>query len=313
MALDKFRAGHFGDQLFFVQRDVITPANKNLSFLTYSPIFALSFQTIPKHRKMNTVIVPVDFSLVSYNAAEYAAAMVKEVKDAQLLLFHMYEKDHEAELAETQLGLLKESFGKDSPAKIESVLVKGDDLIDEIERVVHHNHADFVVMGITGKSALELVFMGSNTLKLIDRNICPVLIVPPDAKFDKIKNVVVASDFENVRLTTPSGPIKTILEMFHPMLHVVNVNSEHYVALTEKYQKERAVMLEMFSDYNPEFYFIGMSDFFEAIEQFIIDKNIDILITIPHRHSVIKGMFKGGGHTKKLAYHTHIPLLAIHE
>ena len=76
--------------------------------------------------------------------------------------------------------------------------------------------------------------------------------------------MVVASDFENVRLTTPSGPIKTILEMFRPMLHVVNVNSEHYVALTEKYQQERAIMLEMFSDYNPEFYFIGMSDFFEG-------------------------------------------------
>jgi len=123
---------------------------------------------------------------------------------------------------------------------------------------------------------------------------------------------VVASDFENVRLTTPSGPIKTILEMFRPMLHVVNVNSEHYVALTEKYQKERAIMLEMFSDYSPEFYFIGMTDFFEAIEQFIVDKNIDILITIPRRHAVLSGILKGH-HTKKLAYHTRIPLLAVHE
>lgn len=261
---------------------------------------------------MNTVIVPVDFSLVSYNAADYAAAMLKDVKDSTLVVFHMYDKDHEAELAETQLGLLKDSLAKDCPVTIETVLVKGDDLIHEIERSVHHHHADFVVMGMTGKSSLELVFMGSNTLKLVDKNIVPVLIIPPEAKFEKIKNVVVASDFENVRLTTPSGPIKTVLEMFHPMLHVVNVNSEHYVALTEKYQKERAIMLEMFSDYNPEFYFIGMSDFFEAIEQFIVDKNIDILITIPRKHAILSGILKGH-HTKKLAYHTHIPLLAVHE
>jgi len=249
---------------------------------------------------MNTLIVPVDFSLVSYNAAEYAAGMLKDVADSKLVLFHMYEKEHEAELAQTQLTQLKNSLGKDSPVAIEADLVKGDDLIHEIERIIHHYHADFVVMGMTGKSGIELVFMGSNTLRLVDKNICPVLIVPPDAKF------------ENVRLTTPSGPIKTVLEMFRPMLHVVNVNSEHYVALTEKYQKERAIMLEMFSDYNPEFYFIGMTDFFEAIEQFIIDKNIDILITIPRRHHVLTGMMKGH-HTKKLAYHTHIPLLAVHE
>jgi len=261
---------------------------------------------------MNTLIVPVDFSLVSYNAAEYAAGMLKDVSDSKLVLFHMYEKEHEAELAETQLTQLKNSLGKDSPVAIEADLVKGDDLIHEIERIIHHYHADFVVMGMTGKSGIELVFMGSNTLRLVDKNICPVLIVPPDAKFEKIRNVVVASDFENVRLTTPSGPIKTVLEMFRPMLHVVNVNSEHYVALTEKYQKQRAIMLEMFSDYNPEFYFIGMTDFFEAIEQFIIDKNIDILITIPRRHHVLTGMMKGH-HTKKLAYHTHIPLLAVHE
>jgi len=261
---------------------------------------------------MNTVIVPLAFSLVSYNAADYAAAMLKEVPDAKLVLFHVYEKDHEGELAETQLGLLKDSLAKEWPVTIETALVKGDDLIHEIERVVHHHHADFVVMGMTGKSGLELVFMGSNTLKLVDKNICPVLIIPPDAKFEQIKNVVVASDFENVRLTTPSGPIKTILEMFRPMLHVVNVNSEHYVALTEKYQKERAIMLEMFSDYSPEFYFIGMTDFFEAIEQFIVDKNIDILITIPRRHAVLSGILKGH-HTKKLAYHTRIPLLAVHE
>jgi nucleotide-binding universal stress UspA family protein len=261
---------------------------------------------------MNTVIVPVDFSLVSYNAADYATAMLKDVSNSTLVLFHMYEKDHEGELAETQLGLLKDSLAKESPVKMETSLVKGDDLIQEIERIVHHHQADFVVMGMTGKSSIELVFMGSNTLKLVDKNICPVLIIPPDAKFEKIKNVVVASDFENVRLTTPSGPIKTILEMFRPMLHVVNVNSEHYVALTEKYQKERAIMLEMFSDYRPEFYFIGMTDFFEAIEQFINDKNIDMLITIPRRHHVLTGILKGH-HTKKLAYHTHIPLLAVHE
>ena len=92
-------------------------ANKNLSFLTYSPIFALSFLNNTKTLKMNTVFVPVDFSLVSYNAADYAAAMLKDVSDSNLVLFHMYEKDHERELAETQLAQLKDSLAKDSPGK----------------------------------------------------------------------------------------------------------------------------------------------------------------------------------------------------
>ena len=87
---------------------------------------------------MNTVIVPVDFSLVSYNAADYATAMLNDVQDSKLVLFHMYDKEHEHEVAETQLALLKESLAKDSPVKFETELVKGDDLIHEIERIIHH-------------------------------------------------------------------------------------------------------------------------------------------------------------------------------
>jgi hypothetical protein len=167
-------------------------------------------------------------------------------------------------------------------------------------------------MGITGKSSVEKTFIGSNTLKLVDHNVVPVLIIPPDATFKGIKNVALTSDFKDVRLTTPSVPIKSMLELFRPALHVVNVDSKHYVSITAEYQKEKAVMQQMFSDYNPEFYFIGMSDFFEAIERFTLDKHIDLLITIPRQHSLLDRIFKGH-HTKKLVYHSHLPILAVHE
>jgi nucleotide-binding universal stress UspA family protein len=261
---------------------------------------------------MNTVIVPVDFSETSSNAAVYAAKMLKGVYDANLILYHMYEKSSEESSANEQLNALKARLAETNAVKTETIAVEGSDLIDEIDRVVRHRHASLVIMGITGRTALEKVFMGSNTLKLVDKNICPVLIIPPDAKFNGVKNVALTSDFQEVRLTTPSVPIKAILEMFHPSLHVVNVDNQHYVSLTAEYQKERSVMQEMFSNFNPEFYFIGMNDFFEAIEQFITDKKIDILITIPRRHSFLGNVFKSS-HTKKLVYHSHVPILAVHE
>jgi hypothetical protein len=68
----------------------------------------------------------------------------------------------------------------------------------------------------------------------------------------------------------------------------------------------------MFGDYDPDYYFLGMNDFFEAIERFIEDKKIDILITIPRQYSYLSRFLKER-HTKKLAYHTHIPILAAHE
>jgi hypothetical protein len=92
----------------------------------------------------------------------------------------------------------------------------------------------------------------------------------------------------------------------------VNVNSEHYVSVTEEYQQGKAQLKEMFKDYNTEFYFIGMFDFHEALDNFIKDYKIDLLLTIPRYHKSMSSLFKST-HTKKLAYHSHIPILAAHQ
>src|SRR5436853_7004786 len=125
---------------------------------------------------MNTVVVPVDFSITSMNAARYAGKMLKGVYGANLILYHMYEKDSEEALANEQLEHLKKDVLKDTIVKVETMSVKGDDVVDEIERVVRHRHANLVVMGINGRSALEQVFFGSNTVKLVDKNVVPVLV-----------------------------------------------------------------------------------------------------------------------------------------
>jgi K+-sensing histidine kinase KdpD len=115
-----------------------------------------------------------------------------------------------------------------------------------------------------------------------------------------------------VDVTTPVLAIKTVLEIFNASLHIVNVDSEHYVTLTEEYLAERAKMQKMFAEFKPEFYFIGMSDFHDAIEQFSKDRNIDLLVIIPKNHSFINNLFSTSN-TKKLAFNTSVPLLAAHQ
>ncbi|MEP6597495.1 MAG: hypothetical protein ABJA71_16190, partial [Ginsengibacter sp.] len=84
------------------------------------------------------------------------------------------------------------------------------------------------------------------------------------------------------------------------------------VSITEHYQNEKEKLQKMFNKYKTEFYFIGMNDFFEAMDNFIKDYNIDMLITVPRHHQSAKNMFRNT-HTKRLAYHSHIPVLAAHQ
>jgi len=138
---------------------------------------------------MTTIIVPTDLSQVADNAARYAAQMVKGNYDVNLILYHVYENEAEKQSATVLLEKLKEELQSKHFAKVETRMDEGGDLIDCLEKLARHADAQLIVMGITGKSKLEQVFLGSNTLKMVERNVCPVLIVPPTAQFFEIKNV----------------------------------------------------------------------------------------------------------------------------
>jgi nucleotide-binding universal stress UspA family protein len=262
---------------------------------------------------MKDVIIPVDFSETSLNAARYAADMLSGKPDAHVILYHMFSDQKESETSAQYLESLKaELLQKGVSHNIECIREYGEDLIDSLGRLAYQKNAELIVMGISEKDEWKQLLMGSNTLKMAEQNVCPVMIVPPVSKFAGIKNIALTSDFKDVESTTPVLAIKTIMEMFNASLHVVNVDNEHYVALTDEYLTERGKMQAMFAEFNPEFYFIGMNDFYEAVEQFSKDRNIDLLIIIPKNHSFINRMFSAS-HTKKLAFHSSVPILAAHE
>jgi nucleotide-binding universal stress UspA family protein len=275
----------------------------------------LSCHPIKPSHIMTTILVPTDLSQVADNAARYAAQMVKGHYDVNFILYHVYENDEDKETANILLDRLKDELQSRHMIKVECRMEEGGDVIDLLEKEARHSDAHLIVMGITGKtgkSKLEQVFMGSNTLKMIERNVCPVLVVPATAQYFEVKNVCLLSDFKDVENSIPDVPIKNVLNLFRPALHVVNVNSDHYVSLTPDFMNERGRLLEMFKEYRPEFYFIGTFDLVDTVQTFVADKNIDMLVTVPRNHSFFGNLFKTSN-TKKLVYESTVPILAAHE
>ncbi len=261
---------------------------------------------------MTTVIVPVDFSETSLHAARYAAQLLTGHYGVTMILYHSYSKSSEAEKIASDLEALKALLMKDNIVKMEVLAHEESDFVDGLEKAARHRRADLVIMGITGKSALAQVFFGSNTLKMAERKVCPVLIVPQDAVYRPLKNVMLTSDFKNTVETTPSVPIKDFLDVFQPQLHVVNVDKDHYISLTEDYEKEKQSLREMFAGYRPEFYFMRLYDVDEAINLFAESRGIDLIIAIQKNHSFI-GKLLSGSRTKTLSYHSKLPILVMHE
>lgn len=261
---------------------------------------------------MYRVIIPIDFSETSLNAARFTAQMLAGKENAVAVLYNNYEHEGDLDVAVGYQESLKKEFHAYGVKQVECENEMGGDLIENIGRLAHTTRATMIVMGITGKSEVRQAMFGSNTLKLVDKNLLPVMIIPPDAKYKGIKNVAFASDFKDVEESTPAALIGSVLELFKPMLHIVNVNKEHYVSLTEEIEASKVKFREMFGQFKTEFYFITMNDFYEAIDQFVKDYDIDALLTIPKHQSNAVSLFKSS-HTKRLAYHSRIPILAAHE
>lgn len=275
---------------------------------------------------MKKILVPTDFSETSKNAARYAAQMLNDRPGTQMILYYVYdgltagsdgtllaEDDEDRKIILGQaLWNMRSELNALSDVDILTATEKGSSLIESIDRYVRHHAVDLVVMGITGATKLEQVFIGSNTLKLVHHSSCPIMIIPPDAKYTPIREVALTSDFKDVETTIPFESIKTLLDLFEPTLYVINVDSEHYVEISEEYKAEKKKIEEQFANYNPQFAFIRLYDFLDAINQFAKDKQIDFIITIPKKHSFLSNLFRSST-TKKLAYHSHIPIVAIHE
>lgn len=275
---------------------------------------------------MKRIMVPTDFSDTAKNAARYAVQLAASIPDASIILYNLADKiavgSDSSPLTEGKndrfiilhaaLSNVKTELDQLATVPVELVIEEGSSLTDNLERYVRHHGIDLIIMGITGATRLEQIFMGSNALNVVNLAICPVIIVPPDATYKPVNKVLFACDFKDVASSVPVVPIKSILNSFKPTLLIVNVDTDHYVEITEEYKAQRALLENILQEYNPEFYFIRMYDFQDSISSFAADRNVDLILTVPRKHSFLTGLFKTS-HTKKLAYHSHVPILAVHE
>jgi len=261
---------------------------------------------------MHRVIIPIDFSETSLNAARYSAQMLAGIDDAVAVIYHNYETNGDLDISQIYQEMLKKEFYRAGVKHVECEHDMGGDLIENISRLAHTTRATLVVMGITGKSAIRQVMFGSNTLKLIDKNLYPVMIIPPDASYTGMTNIAFASDLKNVEMTTPSALISSVLTMFKPKLHIVNVSKEDHTILPPELEAEKNKLEAMFSHFDTEFYFRTSHDFFDAMDKFTQEKKIDVIVTVPKHQSNSTSLFKTT-HTKRLAYHSRIPILAAHQ
>lgn len=281
---------------------------------------------------MKTILVPTDYSAASKNATVYAIRLASQLDAEKIILYNAYQAtpvitEHAitptgttpfldletlADISKTGMQHFKQSIESLLPAGLKIEEVTEYAAVDnEVDAVGQKKGADLIVMGITGTSKIEEVLIGSTSINVVQNTKIPVIIVPSDAIHTSVKNVMLACDYKKVVETTPVQSIKNLLDATGATLHVVNVYETHKELDNSKsYQQE--LLRSLLKDYEPRFSFIHNEDFLTAINDFVEKTNIDLIITIPKKHGFFEGLFKES-HTKKLAFHSHVPIMCIHD
>ncbi|GAB4091883.1 hypothetical protein [Flaviaesturariibacter terrae] len=250
---------------------------------------------------MKNIIIPVDFSECSLATAQYSLRLFADHTDVRLVLYYLYQPPENEETAQRAFDSIRYGLDDAYLSRIETHVERGDDFAAAVCRYANSIGASLVMTCLSRK-----------TLQLVENNPCPIMIVPTNIEPHEIRTVAIASDFQHVDRSTPVGPIREVLDLFHPALHIVNVNKDFYITLSEQYEEQRQKLAELFRDYDPEFDFLDLYDFNESIQLFVQEKKIDLLITIPHHHSFVSNLFREH-HTLKLVLNSPIPVLAAHD
>ncbi len=273
---------------------------------------------------MKLIITPTDFSALSDNAIKYATDMATTM-GMNLMLVNVYQLpisfsevplvtislDQIREISENKLAEIKENLETITGGKLkiytESRL---GDVGEEISKLTETLSPFAIIMGTRGTSGVGRFFMGSNSISVISKVGVPVFVIPPGVRFKPFKKVGLATDLEAVVESTPVSKIKEVVQFYGAEVHVLNVDY-HRKHFTPGTPGETLNMDSLLAGMNPIYDFIENRNIDEGLNDFAEKNNLDLLITLPKKHSMLERFFEKST-TRELIHETHIPIMCIH-
>jgi nucleotide-binding universal stress UspA family protein len=278
---------------------------------------------------MKRILVPTDFSKCADRAIDFAVQSAKMVP-IEIILLHSFEvkdnmyfdymgvnREFNVSMlndAKEKLAALKKNI-EETDGVVVDTFISTNSLYDAITRSVKEKKMDMVVMGTLGASGIKEKLWGSRTAAIIGRSNIPVMVIPIEYEWKKPQNILLATNrFEKepaildylfelaglymsrvqVAVFTDEGDDKAITFLNHE--HKI---SEYEEYLTDMYNEETLTSAHLTGE-----------DFETTLQNFIRENDIDILVMVTYQNTFWNRIFNPSK-TKRMSYHTNIPLLAI--
>ena len=277
---------------------------------------------------MQSIVVPTDFSFISFNALELAKKIAAKI-DGTIYLVHVIEPfiDKYAGLKEIGTFDQDESFTSKLKEKIANELkilkkahasrfyeIKARVLIGDpfqkIKEFIQFMEPDLVIMGAKGHTDTKEFLLGSLSEKVVRSNPYPIITVKEKVDTNDLKNIVYATDLEDEHAQLVKL-LKKIQSLFESKLHIVKINTRknfsndidtmvEFRRLADKYQLEDYT-LSCYSHEDEEYDVVYFADHQKA----------DLIAMGVKEKSAIQRLISGGSLADEVKDHTFRPVLTF--
>jgi nucleotide-binding universal stress UspA family protein len=272
---------------------------------------------------MKKILCPTDFSDTAHNAIAFAAKFA-QVTNAELVLFHVQSlysltpveilrgQSDTVELVRAQLEAQCKQVAKAFKISCYSeVQVAGATL----STVISTNASDFdlIVMGTNGPDDFYQFFSGSNAYNVIQKAEVPVLLVPLDCDYRNINMVVYAYDYlRDGKL--PQKQISKWIKILNTELRVLEVLEESTSKRIDNELKglQAVIRNQSPNELNLTFDTIHSNDVVDAINDYVLRHNADMLVLCTHHYTFMEKIFHKSV-IKALSAMARYPVMVFHQ
>lgn len=170
-----------------------------------------------------------------------------------------------------------------------------------------------IVMGTRGKSRRNGELIGSVAAEVIDSAKVPVLVVPEEVAITDlscIENVGVATGFDQRDLVL-FDRMMSLMKPINPKYYIFNISKK----MEEWSETELKAILAYHKQHYPDqeisFSMLQDGDFSEALQAFIEEKKIGMLVVNTYRRNLFARLFNPGM-ARRMLFHANTPLLVMH-
>jgi nucleotide-binding universal stress UspA family protein len=263
---------------------------------------------------MKKIIIPTDFSKNAQKAIDYALLLFKNESCTFYLLHAYYDAPSSAKnkiSAKEDLNQIIQALETKNKKHYFERVFETDSLLNLINRTLINQGADYVFMGKKGSSTLREIFIGSNTLDLIKyMDSCPVVIVPEAYEYNRLREMVFATDFKHTFMTAELVPLIQMASLWDTTLNVAHIKTKKDLNDMQKVKKE--LLRSALKKIKHQFFEIELrntvANTLYQIEK--KNKNIGVMAILKTKHGFFQKLTRENI-VKNIAFRTKIPLLVL--